>query len=364
MLPDAAANHYRDQQRLTVATLASVRAQWRRMGDDFDASWREVRPRVITLLAAAQLGAARAGAVYVPEVLDELGIDSDAAGEVNPRALVGVASDGRPLDTLVDGAVYTAKRAVAAGAESTEALDAGRRWLDGVVWTQVADAARVTAGVRVAASPRVAGWVRMLNPPSCGRCAVLAGKWFRANEGFQRHSRCDCRHVPASEDMAGDLRTDPEAYFRSLSGPAQDQYFTVSGAQAIRDGADIGQVVNARRGARGLTPAGARITDAEAAILRSRNGRLERTNVYGQRLYITTEGTTRRGLAGARLIESSGEVREVAGTAIRQTRNGPEVRQLTRGRARTPRLMPESIYEIAEDRQHAIDLLRRNGYIT
>lgn len=59
---------------------------------------------------------------------------------------------------------------------------------------------------------------------------------------------CDCRHIPCPEAVADDLTTDPRAYFDSLSGPEQERIFTRSGAKAIRDGADMGRVVNARRG--------------------------------------------------------------------------------------------------------------------
>ena len=55
-------------------------------------------------------------------------------------------------------------------------------------------------------------------------------------------------HIPSREDTADDLRTDPKAYFASLSPAEQDRLFTLAGAEAIRSGADIGQVVNARRG--------------------------------------------------------------------------------------------------------------------
>lgn len=63
-------------------------------------------------------------------------------------------------------------------------------------------------------------------------------------------------HVPAVEDAADDLRTDPAAYFRSLSAEDQDRYFTKGGAEAIRLGADIGRVVNVRRPSRGMSQPG------------------------------------------------------------------------------------------------------------
>jgi hypothetical protein len=151
--------------------------------------------------------------------------------------------------------------------------------------------------------------------------------------------------------MAGDLRTDPAAYFRSLSAAEQNRVFTNAGAEAVRAGADIGQVVNARRGARGLAPAGARLTDAEAQMLRGGlvRGRLQSVDVAGQQVFVTTEGTTRRGLAGQRLGAKQ--------TGTKQ--QGARYRS-----ARTPRLMPESLMQIAgDDRAELVRLLRRFGYI-
>src|SRR5690348_18342012 len=37
----------------------------------------------------------------------------------------------------------------------------------------------------------------LLNPPSCQRCAILAGRWYRWSQGFLRHPRCDCVNLPA-----------------------------------------------------------------------------------------------------------------------------------------------------------------------
>lgn len=349
-----------------MASIAAARRVWARMGVDFDRSWAVVGPALTVLVSAGQLGAAKNGAAYVPRVLAETGQRDDPAGDIDPRAFAGVASDGRELEPLLYGAVTAAKDAMRStitsdddgmtvtmypGVGVEEALARGGRWLDMAVWTQIADAARGASGVGIAARPHVGGYVRMLNPPSCSRCAVLAGKWFRFNQGFARHPRCDCVHIPANEDMAGDLRTDPAAYFRSLSAAEQNRVFTNAGAEAVRAGADIGQVVNARRGARGLAPAGARLTDAEAQMLRGGlvRGRLQSVDVFGQQMFVTTEGTTRRGLAGQRLGAKQ------AGTKL------PGARYRS---ARTPRLMPESLMQIAgDDRAELVRLLRRFGYI-
>ena len=70
--------------------------------------------------------------------------------------------------------------------------------------------------------------------------------WYSANGLIV--SNCDCRHIPSTEVVAGDLVTDPSAYFDSLSLEEQNRVFTNAGARAIREGADMGRVVNARRG--------------------------------------------------------------------------------------------------------------------
>lgn len=314
VLPAATADHYRQQQRLTAEVVVAARRAWGRLESaDFDRRWETVRARLAALLAAGQVAAAQSSDRYVSEVLDELSIEAPASGEVNARAFGVSASDGRPTVSLLDGAMVAAKRGAS--------LDVGRAWLEMAVQTQLADASRGATGVAIAARPDVGGYVRMLNPPSCSRCAVQAGKFFRWNAGFLRHPRCDCRHIPANEDIAGDLTTDPKVYFDSLSEADQDAIFTKSGAQAIRDGADVGQVVNSRRG---MFRAG----DVRA----------------------TREGTTTRGFAGRRI-------------------GGPTDRTLRPGRSRSAttvtavRPMPEQIYAEARDREHAIELLQRFGFL-
>jgi hypothetical protein len=149
----------------------------------------------------------------------------------------------------------------------------------------------------------------MLVPPSCSRCALLAGLRYAWNAGFDRHPACDCIAIPAAEDSADDLRTDPAAYFASLSVAEQDRVFTKAGAEAIRAGADINQVVNARRG------------------MYTASGRK-----------LTRTGATTRGFAGQRLGARSGRP--------------------------ATRLMPEEVFRQANgDRDDAIRLLRQHGYL-
>lgn len=305
-LPQAALDHYRAGQQLSVVTIANARRLWQSMGGDFGAGWELIRPRLVQLLTSAQVSAASAAEPYVVEVLAETGQTARRVAAVNPFGLAGVAADGRPLPTLLDGALVATKGAVSRGATVSEALSVGGRWLDMAVHTAVRDADRAATSVAITARPEIQGYVRMVNPPACSRCIILAGRWYRYDAGFNRHERCDCSACPASEDVAGDLLTDPKVLFQSLSTEQQDSIFTAAGAKAIRDGADMNQVVNARRG---LTVAGSRLT--------------------------TTEGTTKRGFAGKRM----------------------------RANGQTVRLMPEAIAELARDRTEAIELLRSNGFL-
>lgn len=343
MIPDTSVEYYRDQQSITMEALAIAVDLWgNRPPQDFDAWFDRNIDALLELLVAAQQRAVGSADAYVTDVLDELGTPVAAEASVKTAGLVGVASDGRGLDSLIYGAVITAKGRVGAGLGVAQAWEAGLSALVTRMQTQIADAARVATGLEITTRPGV-GYTRMLNPPSCSRCAVLAGRFYRSNRAFQRHPGCDCRHIPAREDRADDVTTDPKTYFDSLTPEEQDKQFTKAGAEAIRDGADITQVVNSRRGM------STKELNAAGWIPR---GRLSRTDVYGRPLPTTTEGVTRRGEAYRAMSQ--------AGYARRQTdvRNGRRYFQ-----ARAPRLMPEAIYEIAEDRADALRLLKLYGYL-
>lgn len=290
---------------------------------------QDVGPKLVALTVAAQMAATRNADTYVAEVLNEL----DLGPAVEPGLLVlsglaGWAGDGRPVATLLEGVVAKAGKAHTAGAAPEQALAGAESWLDMVTQTLISDATRAAESVALVPREWVEGYVRMLNPPSCSRCVVLAGRWYGWNAGFERHPGCDCVHIPTSEARSDDLRVNPDRYFRSLSRTEQDRTFTKAGAEAVRDGADLGQVVNARRGMttaqqnpRGWIP----------------KGRMIRTEAFGRGIFTTTEGVTKRALARKAM--------------------GPTSR-------RPFRLMPESIYEIADDRADAIRLLKLYGYIT
>lgn len=317
-LAEIAREHSAVRRRLAAVAGDEAARLWGQVAPGrIAASWLAVLPRLLVVLTGAQQAAASRADGYLEEALAEQGVRSRAVGRVSASALAGVASDGRGLGELLYQPVVRSLVAIKARADVDRGLAVGRVSLDMIVRTQVADAGRAADQVAMTARPAVGGYVRLLVGGSCSRCVILAGEFYEWNQGFQRHPACDCLHVPAQEDAPDDVRTDPAAYFRSLDEAEQDRVFTAAGAQAIRDGADIFRVVNARRG----------MSTAADSLGRRRLVRDEAG------LLTTTEGTTRRGRRA--------------------------------GQTRGPRLMPESIYEIAAgNRDEALRLLAFHGYLT
>ena len=170
-------------------------------------------------------------------MLTEQGISLDQFVEVDARTLAGWTSYGLPLAPLLEKVRQPEVDAFA---------------FDRLILSQVQDAGRNGAALQMAVTPSVTAYDRMLNPPSCSRCIILAGKVYARNAGFLRHPQCDCVHVPTTRDGAGDLRFDAGGYFGSLPAAEQDRIFTKGGAELIRAAPDdkreavMGRVVNTR----------------------------------------------------------------------------------------------------------------------
>jgi len=316
------------QQELTADLRAEAGRLWASVDrSNIRDSWTSMLSRIVVLLAAIQQIAAGEAEGYVLAALEAQNVDTDSHGQVRPDGFAGFASDGRPLDSLMYQPVPATLTAIEAGASQAQAMATGWAVLDMILSTQVADSFRASASVAMATKPKVTRYVRMLVPPSCSRCAILAGE-YSYRTPFKRHPRCDCVGIPATEATSGDLvtdaRVDPKDYFNSLSRSEQDRVFTEGGAQAIRDGADIYRVVNARRKAAGLQSA----AENQLGLLRQ-------------------QGT----LSDVQAL--SGNPRITFSRTISQDRRDKRVR-----------VMPETIYRIARDRDHAIELLKANGFIT
>lgn len=312
-LRDVASAWSRHQALIVRSVTDRTAAAWSGLdAADLSGSWAAtVGPAMVRTLAAGQRLAAAGASQYVSAAVRAQGGDPAADGAIGTVAFSGTAADGRSLAGLLYTPVLKTKMAISAGLPVREALTSGATELSMLVGTEVADAGREAAGAAMTATRSVHGYVRMVSGSACSRCIILAGKHYRWNASFQRHPRCQCTAVPAIENRAGDLTTDPHAFFDHLSPAQQDARFGKADAQAIRDGADINQVVNARRG-------------------------LYETKVFGRDVQATTEGMSRRGLAGQRLAGS------------------------TKGL----RLTVRQIYiDGAGDRDLTISLLRRYGYL-
>lgn len=286
-------------QRRTAALSAAT-------GQTAISAWRKVDPGAVVATWGPQLPALVAAVTTAQIAAAGLAVATVAAGNlVVAAAFGGLASDGRSLARLLFSPAIGVLVALASGVKPARAMAGGAAALDMITRTQVTDANRVATGVAVTADPELVGYERVVHLPACGRCLVLAGRLYRWSDGFQRHPRCDCTMTPVTRDQHRSSRLDnhPRALFDRMTPAQQDSKLGIANAQAIRDGADISQVVNAQSG---MATAGG--------------------------LKVTTSGATRRGTAGKRLGGAS-------------------------------RLMPESIYELASDRAEAVEMLRQHGYI-
>lgn len=223
----SASSHYRLSALL--AQRASAEARKARPADI---------PRVVAYHQATQ---ARLSEVAVAAMLAEQGMDAAAAGSLS---LTAFTTEPAMLTAMLDSA-----------------SDVGR-----LAASLVQDAGRSAESVATAVRPRV-GHVRYLSPPSCSRCAVLAGAFYRYSSGFQRHPNCDCVMVPTEQDAAPGLVADPTDLIREgkVTGLSK------ADLRAVEDGADLNQVVNVRRSKAGLT---------ESGRVLARAGRLTPEGIY------------------------------------------------------------------------------------
>lgn len=217
-VPAAARRHYRWSGLLAVRAVREA---------------KKARPKgtaaVASVVALHQATAARQATPAIDSMLAEQSIDVAAEAILNSLAFVTLTEQ---VEAMVDQVSVD---------HEFERLIAGL----------VQDAGRAAEQVAIAARPRI-GYVRYLNPPSCSRCAILAGRVYRYSEGFLRHPGCDCIHVPTT--LAN------PAFIHDPVELARDGLVTglsKADRKALNDGADLAQIVNVRSRRAGLsTPDG------------------------------------------------------------------------------------------------------------
>jgi hypothetical protein len=212
----AAAQEYDRQSRLTALAVNQALRVEQRGARVVAGVVRQYQAAAVALTAGA-----------LSDLLDEQGIDGSADARLQPAS---VLTDTASVTTMLDNA------------DSTTSFTQ-------LIETLVRDAARTARAIDQATRPAVTGYVRSLRPPSCARCAVLAGRVYRYSQGFQRHPRCDCLMTPTNQTIGPSLVTDPQealdkGWVRGLSK---------ADTEALHAGADLGQVVNVQRKAAGLT---------------------------------------------------------------------------------------------------------------
>jgi hypothetical protein len=291
-----ARNQYARQKAVVAAGLTAIRRL-------FATNPKPTIPQIATTAGGYQLAAAAVGSRAVAGY-------ADSTPETIAQAFMGVSSAGF---SLTEPIIATIDRHVPAPVEPLPDpwWDDAQKFmadLEQLLLSEIQDAGRTASQVEFVSRPEWQNYVRMLTPPSCARCAILAGRIYRDIESFQRHPACDCVMVPVQDwQDAHDkgLVVSPDKAFEN----GDIRGLSKADAQAIADGADLQKVVNATRG-------------------------IQTVDVFGRRVKATTEGTTKR--AAWRKANPS----------------------------RLVRLRPESIYQFANDREDAIRLLRLYGYIT
>lgn len=278
-------------------------------------SWNRTNVDFITLFAALQTRAASdamdASTLMLAEQDDYVRPD----GIANPKAFgTGFAPSGIDLESYFSIPVTRTLQAIKSGVGESDAMQIGRATLRQMSTQALEDTSVSAMGVSITQRAGV-GYVRVESPDCCPRCAILAGKYFRHSQNFLRHPKCHGTTIPCKGRDKAEKQgwiTDPMDRFNRMSEAEQDRVFGHADAQAIRDGADIYQVVNAHRGMR---PVG--------------RGNISMT---------TSEGTRRYGWS--RMI-----------------------RKYEYGQKQRRRLTPEGIYSFNLPREQTIELLKREGYI-
>lgn len=189
-------------------------------------------------------------------------------GLIRPEGFAGRMPDGDPVEMIHRAVAKHVREKLALFENPTpqqrfRAWESGGKLLATMTQTALIDTQRMAKQVAGVMRPRTL-YVRVANTPCCARCAVLAGKRGYWDKPFKRHPGCDCGQIAIPEGQ--DVRFEgagfsPEEFWDSLTAEQQDRIFTKAGAQAIRDGADIAQVVNSRSG---MSDAGSAFTNTSS----------------------------------------------------------------------------------------------------
>lgn len=295
-----------------------ARREWARIDPtgDWFAQWSQIAPRLTAVVYAAQIGAATDGSASVATALLEAKHPEPKLAEVVPAAFAGwvtpswTGEDGVSLAYYLLTPVATARNATGA---APDMLAAGGKVLESLVQYAVTEAAAHAHDAQVVATRNT--YSVFTEPGSmCQRCAALVGKRYKPGTHVKRHPRCD---------GVMEARSDAVPFKPEPLDPSRVKDLTIGQREAIDSGADLNQVINAKRA---------------GAV----------SGIY------TTEGTTRRGF-GYFAIQTR---HSAFNKALDRKLPGKRYASTSVGR-----LSPETIYRVAKDQADMVRLLRIYGYI-
>lgn len=322
MLPSSVAEVGEEYARLVSGIVVEALAlldQAIRRGRSSPEAWRDAIQSIGDRLLLMQVTVASYADPFLNDVLEAQDADPSSEALVQAAAFADLADGG---GSWLQSLVYAPNSVREPGPDWTRRFDFVAQ---SIVQGGLNDTGRSSVQSGMQARPSCRYYVRMLTGKSCARCAILAGRKYRSVVAFKRHFRCDCRNIPGPEAI-DDWTVNPKTFFESLTTDEQEARFGKAGAEAIRLGADMSQVVNAEKGVSVVT-------------------------AYGREVLRTLEGTTRRGIAGQRLGEEG---------FAKQPNNRYSY-------AMTPRLMPDEIFLQAErlgwDREEILRQLKRFAYV-
>lgn len=299
---------------------------------DLDRSFAAAAPDMLLLIGQSQNDVAQEAWETTPDAMRAIdhrplparGFDFDTT------ILNGTAGNGQALFDVFYGSILTAKRQIGEGTDSRIAVMQIDADMARLIRTALADTSRTASLMSAKSFNFDACYVRALTPPSCGRCAILAGM-PSGKKPFERHPYCDCIAMWCrDEKMLMTHFSSANDYLDSLDDKQLAHVLgSQANARAWKDGADLNKLVNAYR----------------------KRGDVRPAQLYGRNIKYTTESTTKRG-TGYWMVKKAGYVKTMH-------RDGSKYFRVDR-----PRLMPETIYQIAgNDHAKAMKLLKNYGWL-
>ena len=309
---------YQSNRRRAFKAMLLARREWAKIDPtgDWFTQWQELLTRFGPVVYAAQIAAATDGSAAVAYALTEAGHPERQPTKVQPKAFAGWVSpswlpeEDVPLLDYLLTPVNTARNATGS---PVDMLAAGGKMLEGLVQFAVTDALAHAHDAQIVATR--SAYAVFAEPGSmCQRCAALVGRRYKPGTHLQRHPRCD--GVMEAHSERSPYTPEPAKVDRIKD-------LTAGQRAAIDEGADLNQVLNAKRG---------------GAV----------SGIY------TTEGTTRRGFGYFAIKTRHGAYSK----SMDRKLPGKRYASTTVGR-----LSPETIYKVAKDQADMVRLLRIYGYI-